>query len=451
LGLVKIGDITIGSGHPIVLIAGPCVIEDENSCQMIAENLKKMTAEIGMPFIFKASYDKANRTSINSFRGPGLKDGLHILKAIREELGVPVLTDVHCVTQVMTAAEAVDVLQIPAFLCRQTDLIVVAAQTGKAINVKKGQFMAPDDMRNVVEKIKSTENDRILLTERGTCFGYNNLVVDMRSLVIMRQIGYPVVFDATHSVQLPGGVGTASGGQREFVPYLTRAATASGIDALFMEVHPRPDEALCDGSNMWQLDKLKDLLQQVIAIDNVNKGFTEVQSSQSVNEKATKVRILIMDVDGVLTDGKILIGSGGFEAKFFDSKDGLGIKIALNAGLKVAMITGRESEAVSRRAEELGIEEVYQGVLDKLEIYHQILLKHSIKDENVAYIGDDLVDLPILRKVGFSVAVGDASDELKRNVNYVTEHYGGRGAVRETIELLLRTQGKWHEIIANCL
>jgi len=456
---VKVKDITIGTGCPIVLIAGPCVIEREKDCHLIAEYLKEVTARIGMPFIFKASYDKANRTSIRSFRGPGLKEGLRILKAIGEGLDIPVLTDVHCVTQVEAVASTVDVLQIPAFLCRQTDLVVAAAQTKRAINVKKGQFMSPAEMKKVVEKIESTGNDRILLTERGTTFGYNNLVVDMRSLVIMRRLGYPVVFDATHSVQLPGGAGEASSGQREFVPYLARAASALGIDALFMEVHPYPEKALCDGPNVWPLDKLENLLQQIVAIDNIVREYAIPRADESkgtsisicsgttdishVGKKAIKVKMLIMDVDGVLTDGKIVLGNNGFEAKSFDSKDGHGIKLAQDTGLRVAIITGRKSEAVSRRAEELGIKEVYQGVSDKLGMYKQIVSLHNLRDEEVAYIGDDIVDLPIMQRVGLSIAVGNADDEVKRHADHVTKSVGGCGAVRETVELLLKLQGRW--------
>jgi len=268
---VRIGDIRIGGGASLALIAGPCVIESRDHSLKMAEAIRSVAERIGIPFIFKSSYDKANRSSIRSYRGPGLDEGLRILDEVRRHVGVPVLSDVHCVRQIPAAAEVLDVIQIPAFLCRQTDLLIEAGKTGKPINVKKGQFLSPWEMRNVVEKILSTGNDRILLTERGTSFGYNNLVVDMRSLPIMRSLGYPVVFDATHSVQLPGGAGTRSGGQREFVPYLARAAVAAGVDALFMEVHDSPDEALCDGPNMIDLKTLERVLIQVIQIDRVVK------------------------------------------------------------------------------------------------------------------------------------------------------------------------------------
>lgn len=269
---VPIGSITVGGRHPLVLIAGPCVIEDPARTLAIGRAVKDIAGRLGMPYIFKASYDKANRSSYKSFRGPGLEKGLATLRHIKEELAVPVLSDIHCVTQVEAAAAVLDVLQIPAFLCRQTDLVHAAAATGLAVNVKKGQFLAPWDMQNVIDKIREAGNENILLTERGVSFGYNNLVADMRSLAIMRRLGYPVVFDATHSVQLPGGAGATSGGQREFVPYLARAAAAVGIDALFLEVHDNPDEALSDGPNMVRLDDLESLLRDVLAIDAVVKN-----------------------------------------------------------------------------------------------------------------------------------------------------------------------------------
>lgn len=269
MNTVTIGPVTIGGRHPIVLIAGPCVIEDPQRTLKIGQAIQEITTRLGIPYIFKASFDKANRSSYSSFRGPGLTKGLAILKDIRQQLGVPVVSDIHCVTQVNPAAEVLDILQIPAFLCRQTDLLHEAALTGKAVNVKKGQFLAPQDMKNVVNKLREAGNENILLTERGATFGYNNLVVDMRSLPIMRSFGYPVVFDATHSVQLPGGAGTSSAGQREYVPYLTRAAVAVGVDALFMEIHDNPEEALCDGPNMLYVDQLEDLLKDVLAIDAI--------------------------------------------------------------------------------------------------------------------------------------------------------------------------------------
>lgn len=271
MNTVKIGNITVGGQNPIALIAGPCVIEDPQRTLKIGQSIKAIADRLGVPYIFKASFDKANRSSHSSFRGPGLEKGLAILKHIKETLKVPVLSDIHCSNQIEAAAAVLDILQIPAFLSRQTDLLHQAALTGKVVNVKKGQFLAPNDMKNVINKLREAGNENILLTERGASFGYNNLVADMRGLPIMRSMGYPVVFDATHCVQLPGGAGTSSAGQREFVPYLTRAAVATGIDVLFMEVHDNPEEALSDGPNMLYVDQLEDLLKDVIAIDNVVK------------------------------------------------------------------------------------------------------------------------------------------------------------------------------------
>jgi 2-dehydro-3-deoxyphosphooctonate aldolase (KDO 8-P synthase) len=269
---VTVGPVRIGAGRPLVLIGGPCAIEDEQHALMTAERLTKIAADKRVPFIYKSSYDKANRSSVNSYRGPGLVEGLRILRKVRDTLRVPVLSDIHQVSEVDPAAEVLDVLQIPAFLCRQTDLLLAAAATGKTVNVKKGQFVAPRDMKNVVDKLLSKGNEAILLTERGTSFGYHNLVVDMRGLADMRQLGYPVVFDATHSVQLPGGAGDRSGGERKYVPALARAAVAVGIDALFMEMHEDPDRTLrdgrplSDGPNMLRIDDLPPLLDELLAI-----------------------------------------------------------------------------------------------------------------------------------------------------------------------------------------
>jgi 2-dehydro-3-deoxyphosphooctonate aldolase (KDO 8-P synthase) len=263
---VAIDGLVLGQGHPLVLIAGPCVVENEALCLRVAERLQIITSSLDIPYVFKSSYDKANRTSGASFRGLGMEEGLRILEKVREEIGVPVLSDVHSIEDVHAASEVLDVLQIPAFLCRQTDLVIAAARTGKVVNVKKGQFLAPWDMKHVVDKAVSTGNHRLLLTERGSCFGYNNLVTDFRSLPIMRQWGYPVIFDATHSVQLPGGAGHASSGQREFVAPLARAAVAVGCDGLFMEVHPDPDRAPSDGPNMVPLDQVEGLLRELLRI-----------------------------------------------------------------------------------------------------------------------------------------------------------------------------------------
>lgn len=258
--------IKVGSGHPLLLIGGPCALESEEIARTVAVRVAEVCAKLGISYVFKASFDKANRTSLSSYRGPGLKDGLAALARIREDLNVPVISDIHDYTQAAPAGEVLDIIQIPAFLCRQTDLLVAAAKTGKVVNVKKGQFVSPWDMENVVNKLYSAGTEKIMLVERGACFGYNNLVVDMRSLPVMRSFGYPVVFDATHSVQLPGGAGGSSGGQREFVEPLTRAAVAAGVDALFMEIHPEPSKALCDGPNSIPLDDVEPLLKKLVRI-----------------------------------------------------------------------------------------------------------------------------------------------------------------------------------------
>ncbi len=269
---VTVGSVTVGAGHPLALIAGPCVIEGEDRLIEVAERLQDICGRVGIPVIFKSSYDKANRTSLQSFRGPGIERGLKFLHRVREKTGLPVLTDVHEVAQVALAAEVVDALQIPAFLCRQTDLLLAAGQSGRAVNVKKGQFLSPGEVPRVVEKVVSTGNHRLMITERGTSFGYNNLIVDMRALPMMRAIGYPVVFDATHSLQLPGGAGVASGGVREYVPDLARAAVAAGCDAIFMEVHPDPDRAPSDGATMWPLRELESLLRSLLRISAALRG-----------------------------------------------------------------------------------------------------------------------------------------------------------------------------------
>jgi len=267
--IVKIGDLSIGNSLPLVLMAGPCVIEGEDFTLQVAAEIKAIAARCGVPLIFKSSFDKANRTSKDGFRGPGMDEGLRILKRVKDELGLPVVTDVHEVEQVAAVAKVADVMQTPAFLCRQTDFINAVAAAGKPVNLKKGQFLAPWDMKHVLEKARATGNEDIMLCERGASFGYNNLVSDMRSLMVMREFGAPVVFDATHSVQQPGGLGGATGGNREYVPGLARAAVAVGVAALFMEVHPNPDKAMSDGPNSLALADLEGLLQQLVQIDRI--------------------------------------------------------------------------------------------------------------------------------------------------------------------------------------
>ena len=269
---MKICGFETGLDQPLFLIAGPCVIESEQLALDTSAELKAITDRLGIHFIYKSSFDKANRSAGNSFRGPGLEQGLRILQKVKQETGVPVITDVHEDTPIDEVADVVDVLQTPAFLCRQTNFIQKVASAGKPVNIKKGQFLAPWDMKNVVDKAQSTGNKQIMVCERGVSFGYNNLVSDMRALAVMRDTGCPVVFDATHSVQLPGGQGTSSGGQREHVPVLARAAVAAGISGLFMETHPDPDKALSDGPNAWPLDRIESLLKTLIALDNIVKS-----------------------------------------------------------------------------------------------------------------------------------------------------------------------------------
>lgn len=268
-GEITVGGIEIGAHNPIVLIAGPCVIESEQSAMRHARLIKSIAAAAGLPFIYKSSYDKANRTSIKSFRGPGLKKGLGILKRIKEDLAIPVLSDVHSKEEIPAAAKVLDIIQIPAFLCRQTDLIVEAAKTGKVVNIKKGQFLAPWDMRHIIKKIESIGNRKIILTERGHSFGYNNLVSDFRAIFIMKEFGYPVVYDASHSVQMPGGSGDRSGGESRFIPGLSMAAAACGADGIFVEAHEAPERALSDGPNMIRLSGLEEMLVRVKRVSAV--------------------------------------------------------------------------------------------------------------------------------------------------------------------------------------
>ncbi|VAW72264.1 2-Keto-3-deoxy-D-manno-octulosonate-8-phosphate synthase [hydrothermal vent metagenome] len=276
---MKLCGFEVGLNAPFFLIAGPCVIESEELALSTSAELKKITTELGIPFIYKSSFDKANRSSADSFRGPGIEEGLRILQKVKDEIGVPVLTDVHEDTPLDEVASVVDVLQTPAFLCRQTNFIQNVARTGKPVNIKKGQFLAPWDMKNVVDKARAAGNEQIMVCERGVSFGYNNLVSDMRSLAVMRNTGAPVVFDATHSVQLPGGQGNVSGGQREFVPVLARAAMAAGVSGVFMETHPDPSKALSDGPNAWPLGQMKDLLETLKILDDTVKSrpFAETE------------------------------------------------------------------------------------------------------------------------------------------------------------------------------
>jgi 2-dehydro-3-deoxyphosphooctonate aldolase (KDO 8-P synthase) len=270
---VTISGRKLGNRNPLFIIAGPCVIESKDIVFHTAEKLKEICSRIGLPLLFKSSYDKANRTSLSSFRGPGLEKGIGILSDLRNKLNVPVISDVHSVEEVKPASEVLDALQIPAFLCRQTDLVLAASGTGKPVNIKKGQFLSPWDVKNVIDKFTSTGNRNLFITERGVSFGYNNLVVDFRGLPVMRSFGYPVIFDVTHSLQLPGGMGKSSGGRREFAEPLARAAVAVSVDGLFMEVHPEPEKALCDGPNMIKLDEVETILKNMKAIDEAVRNL----------------------------------------------------------------------------------------------------------------------------------------------------------------------------------
>jgi 2-dehydro-3-deoxyphosphooctonate aldolase (KDO 8-P synthase) len=282
--IVEVGDIAVGSGNPPVLIAGPCVIESYEAAYEAAAFLRDVTDELEIPFIFKTSYDKANRTSLDSYRGPGLSEGLEIISAIKERCEVQVISDVHRFHEIHPAAQVLDILQIPAFLCRQTDFITAVSETGKPVNIKKGQFLAPWNIEHVIEKVVATGNHQVLVTERGTTFGYNNLVVDFRGLAVMQGLGWPVIFDATHSVQLPGGAGKASGGQREFVPMMARAAVAAGVDGIFIEVHEDPECALCDGPNSLPLHGVRPLLNELKAI---HQALASTTARKAGNAKRT--------------------------------------------------------------------------------------------------------------------------------------------------------------------
>ncbi len=458
---VNVGSYRLGAGDKLFMILGPCVIESEELALEVAREVASMGKRTGIPVIFKSSFDKANRTSVDSFRGPGLEEGMRILARVRERTGLPILSDIHSPEQAAIAGSVLDVVQIPAFLCRQTDLLVAAGRTGKAINVKKGQFMAPEDMAHAVKKVMSTGNQRIFLTERGSSFGYQDLVVDMRSIVRMKRLGFPVVFDATHSAQFPGAAGGKSGGDRTLAPHLARAAVAAGADGVFMEVHPDPECALCDGPNSLALADLESLALRLATIFRTVRQGEEpsivapasheplAARHELLNERLKKIRLVVFDVDGALTDGRITLGTNGFEIKSFDVRDGHGIKIAKRSGLELAMITGRTSDIVERRAQELGISKVYQGIKDKRPVLRQLLEENDLKPEQVAVLGDDVVDIPLFRIVGVGFTVPEAPVEVIGEAGYVTRHSGGRGAAREMIEMILRAQGKWDAAMAR--
>jgi len=448
----------IGGNNRFVLIAGPCAIESEEMTMQVATELKQICIELGINLIFKSSFDKANRSSVKAPRGLGMERGLQILQRVKTELQLPIVTDVHESWQCTPVAEVADMLQIPAFLSRQTDLLIAAAKTGRIVNVKKGQFMAPWDMKNVIDKLRDSGNENILLCERGSCFGYNNLIVDMTGLVEMRSYGFPVVFDATHAVQKPGGQGTSTGGNREMVPYLMRASLAVGVDAIFAEVHPDPDHAFSDGPNQIYLSKIREILEQAILIDNITKNIsstpkTQDQSSQFPNvepkltsrktseSKASEIKLLLTDVDGVLTDAGMYYSENGDEIKKFNTHDGMGLQLIQQKGIKAGIITSEDTKMVERRFKKLRLDYLYQGKREggKLAAALEICEKEGITLANVAYVGDDVNCLELLSNVGLAACPANALEAIKQIPGIIQlNKKGGEGCVREFAEMILK-------------
>jgi len=439
----------IGGNNRFVLIAGPCAIESEEMTMMVAAKLKEICEELDIHLIFKSSFDKANRSSVKAPRGLGMKRGLEILQRVKTELDLPIVTDVHEAWQCAEVAKVADMLQIPAFLSRQTDLLVAAAQTGKIVNVKKGQFMAPWDMKNVIDKLRDSGNENILLCERGSSFGYNNLVVDMTGLVEMRSYGFPVVFDATHAVQKPGGQGTSTGGNREMVPYLMRAALAIGVDAIFAEVHPDPDHAFSDGPNQIHLSKIKEILEQAIAIDNITKQLAVSNKQQAISAKIPtknyqpiKIKLLLTDVDGVLTDAGMYYSEAGDELKKFNTHDGMGLQLIRDKGIKTGIITSEDTKLVERRFNKLKLDYLYQGKREggKLASVKEICSKEGLKLSEVAYIGDDVNCFELLSNVGLAACPSNALDTIKNIPGIIQmKKKGGEGCVREFVEMIMNS------------
>jgi len=438
----------IGGNSRFVLIAGPCAIESEEMTMEVAAKLKEICQELGIHLIFKSSFDKANRSSVKAPRGLGMKRGLEILQRVKTELDLPIVTDVHETWQCAPVAEVADMLQIPAFLSRQTDLLIAAAKTGKIVNVKKGQFMAPWDMKNVIDKLRDSGNENILLCERGSSFGYNNLIVDMTGLVEMRSYGYPVVFDATHAVQKPGGQGTSTGGNREMVPYLMRAALAVGVDAIFAEVHPDPDHAFSDGPNQIHLSKIREILEQAIAIDNITKQLTVNSKQQALSpilpttdyQLLTKIKLFLTDVDGVLTDAGMYYSEAGDELKKFNTHDGMGLQLIREKGIKTGIITSENTKMVERRFNKLKLDYLYQGKREggKLASVQEICEKEGITLAEVAYIGDDVNCFELLSSVGLAACPADALDAIKNIPGIIQmKKKGGEGCVREFVEMII--------------
>ena len=448
----------IGGNNRFTLIAGPCAIESEEMTMQVASTLKQICLELDIHFIFKSSFDKANRTSIHAPRGVGMSEGLRILKRVKDELNVPVVTDVHESWQCENVAEVADILQIPAFLSRQTDLLVAAAKTGKAVHVKKGQFMAPGDMKNVIHKLEETGNTNIMIGERGSSFGYNNLVVDMTGLVEMRSFGYPVVFDATHAVQKPGGQGSSSGGNREMVPYLMRAALAVGVDVIFAEVHPDPDHAFSDGPNQIRLENIRSILEQAVLIDDIAKSILNGEinkndaspneinnpalsssSNKTLRERAADIKVFLTDVDGVMTDGGMYYSDSGYQMKKFHAHDGMGLQLLRRTGIITGFITSEETKLVENRFKKLKLNYLYQGKRDggKLGAVQEICEKEGVEMHQVAYIGDDVNCLELLQSVGIAACPADAVKTIRDIPGIIVlSKKGGEGCVRELIHKL---------------
>jgi len=446
----------IGGNNRFVLLAGPCAIESEEMTMEVAAKLKEICEELNIHLIFKSSFDKANRSSVKAPRGVGMERGLKILQRVKTELNLPIVTDVHETWQCAEVAKVADMLQIPAFLSRQTDLLIAAAKTGKIVNVKKGQFMAPWDMKNVVDKLRDSGNENILLCERGSCFGYNNLIVDMTGLVEMRNYGFPIVFDATHAVQKPGGQGTSTGGNREMVPYLMRAALAIGVDAIFAEVHPDPDHALSDGPNQIYLSDIKEILQQAIAIDNITKNIpseyeickdvasnvsTTNNETRNTEHKTPNIKLFLTDVDGVLTDAGMYYSEAGDELKKFNTHDGMGLQLIRQNGIKTGIITSEDTKMVERRFQKLKLDYLYQGKREggKLATVKEICEKEGISLAEVAYIGDDVNCFELLSSVGMAACPANAVDAIKNIPGIIRMNKkGGEGCVREFTEMILK-------------
>ena len=461
---ILVGKHDLGDPSRLFLIAGPCVIESEDVVMKVADEVKRVGEIYDIPVLFKSSFDKANRTSINSFRGPGIVKGLEILSKVKDRFSIPVVSDIHVPDQAALAGQVLDVIQIPAFLSRQTDLLVAAAQTGKTVNIKKGQFQAPEDMKHTIGKISGSGYHQILITERGSSFGYHDLVVDMRSIPVMKTFGFPVVFDATHSAQKPSANDGKSGGNRELAESLSMAAVAAGANGVFIETHPNPESALCDGPNSMDLSRLERVVAKLVKVHAIARSDSDSDSqahgtsrtcgdgieSELVNRLAA-IKLIVFDVDGILTDGRIVFGNNDIEIKSFDVRDGHGIKIAKRFGLDIALVTGRSSKSVKWRASDLGIEHVYQGIWDKKPVLDRIVQQLGISNDQVAVVGDDVVDIPMMRSAGVSFTVPEAPFEVLNAATVITRHSGGRGAAREVVEMVLKAQGKWQQAMNRYL